>query len=547
MAGSSDAYLPLSGHRPKPSQPRGSAWQPPPGRSASSPHLERWPDADCHTPGRRSARRRPCWEQGAQSGDGSEPEVAGGRGTGEERVKEECHRLRRQLSERGEEVKQLHRRVELLEGNLQSRTQQLEQVIVELQSAAIGLAPVPLATSAEQMDGLMQAHYEAFAQRDARAQERQHLLLGRLAEARSDSQRLLARLRADPAPRTAAVNLAAAASANAIAAREPLLVPPRLKSAGQVRRSVRHQEDLLAEYEQAHRSLHARVLQMAQQLDEEKESRRSREITTSQLADMLHSARAQASRPARDCSFSPAPVTASLPLPHFVGRVTEETDSMQPTASSATASWANQIETTPPPDRGLTPAAGTGAGGARALRLELDALRGEERAMRAEARRRHQAAAAAPSTAEALAGSAAAEPDADETEFVSPGGTALSTARSEVQESSELVALRLALQDAQAAAQFSERRATDAEAAATEALRGESQVSEDLQAAERRAWSLTEALNELALQSDLRLEKELIVQLELRRALRDMQLRCEVLDEVTRQLAQGFSTTGRAG
>lgn len=77
-----------------------------------------------------------------------------------------------------------------------------------------------------------------------------------------------------------------------------------------------------------------------------------------------------------------------------------------------------------------------------------------------------------------------------------------------------------------------ERRASEAEALAQEAARAESEWREELEDAERRSWLLTELVNEVALQSDLKQLQLLEGQAELGRQLRTVQRRCELLQAV---------------
>jgi len=487
-------------------------------RSASSPALQR---ASSLYGSREPVSARRAWErpvdvpeQHGGAGDLSEPEV----------VREECHNLRHELAMRRGEERQLSRRVQMLEGSLQLRTQKLDELIKELQGANDGVS-----NPAELLERLAAAQVDLYSQKEVEGQKRQGELRDRLAEVQVESERLIARLRSDAKDKDSSESRKddsqsdRPSSANKL---RPKLGGGASRGHTPIRSSSnlrRQDEDMVVDHQRSQRELQKQVDQICQQLEEERHSRREKDLTSERLVELL------AAQPGQACSASGAgqlPRTRDgTPLgPSISGDVTPPPGPLPPRPCSASIS---------------------SAAVAPMHRQELEALREEERAQRAAVRRRCRAAAAAAANAAAdvvaLAGEAEpqVEPEiATSAASVAQPGDALAELRQALQEmNARCQQLEDNASEHARARQAAERKADEAELAASEAQQAQKATAELMQAAEHRAWATTEAANELALQSDLRHVEVLENQLRLQKQLQDAEQRCMVLEAVANQLA----------
>lgn len=543
----------VSGYPPPVPKGRGPNWQPP--RSFSSPYLELAASRPEDRPrkGFKQAGAAPhAWavdgvfkiDPGALSGEASEPELAG---RPSERVKEECRRLRLELADRGGEARQLQKRVELLEGSLQARTLQLEQLLDELRRCTTGRESNP----GELLDRLARAHCEAMQRLEAKGQERQAQLRERLAETRQESRRILARLRSDEQRPLAAG--AVGLEAGALRVRTSTSTPAR---------KPKRQDEVPTERDRLNKDLLSRVESLEKQLEAERTARLSQE--TSQLAQPSVTL---STTSVKVCEEVEVQLTSEVEVPERVQHPPQS-----PAADGERGSEPSEAAGVLP----LPPS--SGASSARAMRLELEALREEERSVRAAARRRSRAAAAAvaqgtsnsvgpeeeeaptPMTSSrsstvpevsgrdkvARAGVPPVPPlalgrphDVTSDSVVEPQLPAVEMLKEELRSAQELNrTLQDELRTQQRLTEEAKLSAIEAEAQLLQARRDEAAAGEALEVAEQRIWCLTEALNELALTSDLRHEEALEAQLAVQQKLRAAVVQCIVLKETVGQLQE---------
>lgn len=458
-------------------------------------------------------------------GDSSElrPELVRPRKVTEDRVREECHCLRQELAERRGEEQQLLRRVQLLEGSLQLRTQQLDDLMHELRDASEGGA-----CPAELLERLATAHAVVYEQLEMQGQERQVQLRERLAETQSESQKLLAQIRSDcrrnhptygPPLRPAAVP------------RTP--VSGGSLSSGNIRKQRRQQEDMFAAYEQLQRQ----VEKMAEQLEEERKARLEKELTSKQLAEVLAQAGDTSGVVSAHTKVRPSSAGQLPPVIVDAGHVPLR-DAKNFAAAQTFASQGDMAQAS-----------------AFAYRQEMEALKEAEKNQRA-ARRKCRATAAVDTVAaasEAVAAWADAPDDHPEPEesiqTAIPQNSSSTVKSTDAEEAAELRQALRALEAKYAtleevsssqfhALEAAEQRVADVESLVSEVCLAEQSAIDAAKVAEERVWAATQAANELALQADLRyveaLERELRSQQEIR-ALRE---RCEVLQSVANAIAQ---------
>eukprot|EP00931_Biecheleriopsis_adriatica_P016698 TRINITY_DN12247_c0_g1_i1.p1 TRINITY_DN12247_c0_g1~~TRINITY_DN12247_c0_g1_i1.p1 ORF type:complete len:515 (-),score=123.86 TRINITY_DN12247_c0_g1_i1:43-1587(-) len=441
------------------------------------------------------------------AGGDSEPELVGGRKASEERVREECRRLRLELDERRGEEQQLSQKVELLEGSLQQRTQQLDHLLDELKDAGKGASGDP-----EILERLTSAHSHAYRQRQAEGQERQGLLRERLAEVQQESERLIAQFRASD-------RRSSQSGSDRDSERRPSSARPKSSSGGSHRHTLgpgippsrpapRNQDDgFVADFERSHRELLQKVEQISKQLHEERQARHDQASQSS--------APASASPPA--CAPAGAGQFVEAPGPRGVVEGDRTGQFGYPPGSIATpsASWSSLAG-----KRIETPAGNH--------RQELEALREAEHAQRAAARRRSKAAVAAAGRAPL------------------PEETLDRREESAAELRQALQAMHARCQHLEETSRAAEHRAAEAEAKAQEAEEAAQASSELAKAAEQRAWATAEAANELALQADLRHVEALESQLRMQKQLHHAQERCQVLQAIANQIARGQCDEGEA-
>eukprot|EP00933_Yihiella_yeosuensis_P061823 TRINITY_DN64689_c0_g1_i1.p1 TRINITY_DN64689_c0_g1~~TRINITY_DN64689_c0_g1_i1.p1 ORF type:complete len:582 (-),score=132.98 TRINITY_DN64689_c0_g1_i1:168-1883(-) len=543
-----------------------------PGRSTSSPALHHAAGLYGHA-GNVGASRRPKHRLGhttPSSGVGSwhesnEPEPAPAAWSSEASAREECSRLRQDLADRRGEERQLHQRVEQLEGSLQQRTHQLEGFLKELQSAKeIGGVPANL------FERLASAHGEAYARHQVQGQQRQEALRERLAETQHESQRMVDRIRLEGGrprsrPSSAGPQRPSTSCGYPVAGGGGVRTPlPSSRS--------QSQENLILEYERSQQELRNQVEKLQQQLDDERQARIDQEITSRRLSELILAARGGGGASAsgllgssskkmfgspeaetlRQLSSRTGQSHSPPPVPQQ-GRLASPERNVR--SSSPEGMLGTQIDSQAgSPLRELLSSIKPNSAGASAHRRELEALRDEERANRAAARRRCRAVAAADAAA------------AVDVTLGDPGGEAFvefgQASVSEKQDSveyrevndeewhklqvmakafqnleAEHTKLQGLLKDQAEALRASELRASEAEVAAAEAQEFERVARKEAEAMEQRAWAMTEAANELALQADLRHAEALENELRVHRQLRNSEQKCEVLQSIAKRMA----------
>lgn len=400
-----DGYegLEYAGATPAPRSRRGAQWQPP--RASSSPALDRasWAasrdgvpsmevDKLLHSAGRptssssaatvRSSRSKPAWSPAGTIPERSDRSV--------DRFREECKRLRTELADRREETRQLQQRVRLLEGSAQVRMNQLELLVDELRSTT--------APSGGKLHGAEQGSG------DRRLQE----LLDRILHEARRTQVVLhvfsdtgERLRAkdrllEQAQHDREQHVMLKEKLQETQLERQLLAAKVLQNDGQqtslkhrlqqAHRTVKQQDELLADYEHANHDLCVRVQGLLLQLEDERRARREQELTAQRLARKLEEAHlerevvAAAAASASACvgehqhaaSSAPPPRLAAVgaraasPVPEGCGRGGSSSRLPSPTPSPQEQAYGDEDV----------------AGAARRHRLEYGRLREEVRAQR---------------------------------------------------------------------------------------------------------------------------------------------------------------------
>eukprot|EP00927_Polykrikos_kofoidii_P035841 TRINITY_DN30351_c0_g2_i1.p1 TRINITY_DN30351_c0_g2~~TRINITY_DN30351_c0_g2_i1.p1 ORF type:complete len:767 (+),score=155.20 TRINITY_DN30351_c0_g2_i1:174-2303(+) len=266
------------------------------------------------TPGSMGRRARGAWVSDHDGGPLPERSARSA-----ERYKEDCLRLKTELSDRRDETRQLQHRVRLLEGSLGVRMQQLEVLVEELRSASCGLvlegsagrqghalastggavcgatgdlsnAGVDQRRLAELLDRVihearrtqvvLHVHADSGARLEAKDRlleqaqvdrEREDVLKDQLAESQQETRRLAAKVRSN----------------------EPTCLRQKLDMA---KRAARKQDELLVQFGRTEQDLYEKAHVLAQEVEDERRSKREHERTAQRLAGQLHEAKAENSR-----------------------------------------------------------------------------------------------------------------------------------------------------------------------------------------------------------------------------------------------------------
>eukprot|EP00930_Biecheleria_cincta_P014592 TRINITY_DN12491_c0_g2_i1.p1 TRINITY_DN12491_c0_g2~~TRINITY_DN12491_c0_g2_i1.p1 ORF type:complete len:490 (+),score=100.93 TRINITY_DN12491_c0_g2_i1:77-1546(+) len=472
----------------------------PPNRSTSSPALrraasiygssrERGTARDArHQPGRPPLD--PCVRNSA------EPEFTGR----EERARQKCGKLRRDISQQRSEEEQLARRLDLLENSLQGRTQKLEELVDQL--------PQAKATGSSKSVDLK----ERLAQLNAWVNDRQDIHPN---EQHGRSRERLTQVSRDGDTHKNDVQRgtsSASSDTNSADIRDGY--HERSASEGPGRGHVsRKQEDItLAQYAHTQKQLHSKLQEISQQLEEERRAREAQHSLSDRLIDLL---------------AAQQPAQPELLVSSSAGRLPPASQDV--TVSVVAREGPSVKELAGPLPASMVCQAGPVAG-PQALRQEIEALRQGERARRSASRRRCRAAAAAAAGASADVAALVSE-DCEDPQQAVQGTTSLGN--------SECIAkLREELQRLQDHFQNVEQRSMEAEAGASEAQQAECAAVDRAKAAEKHAWATTEAANELALLADLRHVGVLEEQLRLKRLLTETETRCKFLESVANYMAR---------
>jgi len=393
--------------------------------------------------------------------------------------KNECLQLRAELADRREETRQLQQRVRLLEGALPCRMQQLEALVEDLRKQH-KLFSAPHANGERRYEELLdrvvqearrtQVVLQVHADAEARLEAKDRLL----EKAQSDRQREEC-LKQEHAKKNAEKRRPPSAKA-----RTEDAMHLRLKLE-QSKRSLRKQDEILAEYEWSSQTQQEREHLLERSLEEERKLRREAELQAMRLAGSLSDAKAEAGDQQR-------PATAQC---HGASRGPEGRDlEGHATWRSQHASW-----------------------------------REEERELRRR-RRRHQQAIQE-------AGRNAQEVACSNSVVVESLLLALAASRERCEDLERACAAeRMAAQacDRLAKSEVSSYQARQVEAEAV-AIEGARRTS----IAEQKAALLTEVANQAAWQADVERLKAMESELSLQRQLSSVQRRCAMLEEAAKQ------------
>lgn len=469
-----------------------------------------------------------------------------------EHYRDECLKLKAELANRREETRQLQHRVRLLEGPLQAHMQELEALMEDLRGtvaeASASAAGVGLSNGSAAAGGVMQSvvvgsgsaegrhcrladllekivhearrtqvvlqsHVDSGAQLEAKDRllaqaqsdrEAQGVLRDQLLETQRENRRLASKIR----------------SSDQSSMRQKL---------DQARRSVKKHEQVVMEYERSHHDLHDRTQHLSDQLQEERKERRKHERNAKWLAIELEEALAQLWRQQQELQ--------QPQLQQQLGGETREPPDVaqagQLVAEMPLAHQATDDVTILP---GASPSACSSdapghAGGARALRQELLALREEERALRRLQRRRcsKERSEAGIGDVDAVedsvrsSGSREAAACAALREAFRAAGQREQALREELRAAERRIA---ALEEGRT----SELKPPDTRASVVEMAQMEDALEEEVRLAECRTWFLAEVANEIALRADLRQLSALETQVEWQQCVRSSQRREELAE-----------------
>lgn len=307
--------------------------------------------------------------------------------------------------------------------------------------------------------------------------------------------------------------------------------------------------------------LHRKMQRMQRQLEDERQARAEQELTMQRLAGALEE------RSKQTVDWSRGSVALS--------GINCDVDSALETTAP------NSSRQTPRANRLLVRGAAVGgaAGGARALRQEFGALRNEERAHRAQQAQEGQQTALTKTPAHGAghlppqdgAGtvtrmlhsdpSASAIHAGEFDEWVSGMSGNPADIADRTDELRDALNREATLQEALSNAEFecaewreahaaecftaqaAERLAAESEVALADATRIETELLEEVHAADARNWALAEVANEVAMRADLREMRSLQGELELQQELRASEQRCAMLQQVAhRAVAHAYES-----